>query len=218
MDAWRLAEQAIGGPMHPGGDDATRELLGLAGVGEGTRLVDLGCGTGRAIAVAETLGAEAVGLDRDGPVLGDLSSLPFADDAFEVAISECALCLAEDLDAALMEARRVLGSDGRLAVSEVVAEDRLDLPAPLAGILCLDRARPPDGLRSAVEAAGFEVAAVLDRSGDLATLRDRVRDRVDVEGLLSALGEDGRYRDAVRRVESAVEDGAIGYVHLLATT
>lgn len=203
--------------MHPGGEAATRELLDLARVGEGTRMVDLGCGTGRAIVAAEARGAEPVGLDRDGPVRGDLSSLPFADGSFEAAISECALCLADDLHAALAEARRVVGSGGRLAVSDVVAEARLDLPAPLAELLCLDGARSRDALRSAVEAAGFEVATVRDRSGDLAAFRDRVRDRLDVEGVLSALGDDGRYRDAIHRIERAVGEGTVGYVHLLAT-
>lgn len=203
--------------MHPGGGEATREILDLAGVGEGTRLVDLGCGTGRAVAAAERRGAEAVGLDRDGPVCGTLASLPFADDAFEAAISECAICLAGDLDAALAEARRVLRPGGRLAVADVVAEARLDLPAPVTGMLCLEGARSRADLEAAIEAAGLEVATVRDRSGDLTAFRDRVRDRIDVDGLLSALGDDGRYRDGIRRVETAVEEGTVGYVHLLAT-
>lgn len=203
--------------MHPGGETATRELLDLAGVGPGTRLVDLGCGTGRTVALAEAVGAEAVGLDRDGPVCGELPSLPFADDAFDVAVSECAICLVDDLDAALAEARRVLRPGGRLAVADVVADEPPDLPGPLARMLCLDGARPEGDLVDAMQGAGLSVETVRDRSRDLAAFRDRVRDRVDIDGLLAALGDDGRYVDGIDRAERAVETGAIGYVHVVAT-
>lgn len=201
--------------MHPGGEQATRRLLDLADVGEGTRMADLGCGTGRGIAVAEALGADAVGLDREGPVCGDLASLPFADDAFDVAISECAICLADDLDAALAEARRVLRPGGRLA--DVVADEPPDLPGPVARMLCLAEARAEADLVDAIQGAGLSVETVRDRSRDLLTFRDRVRDRVDVEGLLSALGDEGRWTDAIDRAERAVETGTVGYVHVLAT-
>lgn len=208
---------AVGGPLHPGGEAATRDLLAAADVGTGTRLVDLGCGAGDAVALAEALGADAVGLDRDGPVVGDLTRLPFADAAFDVVLSECAICLADDLDAALSEARRVLAPGGRLAVSDVTLERDLDVPPILARPLCLATARPRDRLVARIEAAGLDVVHVRDRSGDLAEMRDRIRSRVDVDGLLGALGDAaGPLGDGVDAIEEALADGVLGYVHVVA--
>lgn len=49
-------------------------------------------------------------------------------------------------------------------------------------------------------------------------MRDRVRDRVDYEGILGRMGERGQCTlDAIGALESAVADGRVSYVSLVAT-
>lgn len=222
-DPWALLAGWLGGPLHPGGRPATRALLEAAEVGAGTRLVDLGCGGGTAVGIARELGADAVGLDARpdagaASVRGDLASLPFRDAAVDVALAECTLCLARDLEAALAEARRVLAPGGRLAMSDVTLETPVPgLPGPVARLLCLDGARPEAELSRVVERSGLEIVHRRDRTADLVGMRDRLRRSVDVDGLLDALGpRAATARRALRDVEEALDDGRLGYVAMVA--
>ncbi len=221
-DPWGTLRTLLDGPLHPGGRAATVELLDRAGVDGATRLLDVGCGAGDALALARERDATAVGVDRDpggeGSVRGDLAALPVATGAVDVALAECTLCLAPDLDRALAEVDRALGSGGRLAMSDVVRDGPLpDVPDVLAEPLCLTGARERDRLFERVEAAGFEVVDRRDHRADLLATRDRLRERVDYAGLLRTLGERGeRLLDGIDRLEAAVEEGRIGYVSLVA--
>lgn len=243
-DAWALLGAWLGSPLHPGGRAATEALLDRAGVQEGTRMLDLGCGDGAALHLARERGADAVGLDAaartgvagrtaDGGTTGgpagpalctaDLTRVPFADATFDVVLSECALCLAGDLPAALAEARRVLTAGprpGRLALSDVTLEAPLDggaVPRALARLLCIEEARPAGALVVCVEEAGFTAVRVEDRTGDLRAMRDRLRRAVDVDGLLAALGPRAdAWRRGLAAVEEALADGRLGYAALVA--
>ena len=220
---WSTLRIVFGDPLHPGGEDATAALLDRTGVGRGTRLLDVGCGAGDALALARDRGADAVGVDHDprgpGTVRGDFLELPFRDACLDVVIAECVLCLAGDLDRGLVEARRVLGASGRLALSDVVVEGDLpDLPPSLTEALCLTGQRDRDRLLDRIEAAGFVVEDVEEHRDDLLAMRDRAQERVDYAGLLRALGDRGRRLLAgIEDLEAAVEDGRVGYVSVVTT-
>ena len=107
-------------------NDMLREFLRPT---SGDRIVDLGCGSGRALVWNADLGAEAVGIDISpffsedarGSVpllLGDLRRLPFADGTFNKAWSLDVLehLSPEALRAMLTEANRVLAPGGELFV------------------------------------------------------------------------------------------------------
>lgn len=221
-DPWGALDAVRDGPLHPGGTEATEDLLDRAGVDRETRLLDVGCGAGESVALAERRGARAVGLDRDpreGGVRGDLTALPVRDASVDVVLAECVLCLAGDRSRALGEARRVLTSGGRLALSDVVVEGDLpDLPDAVAEALCLTDPRSRAATVADLERAGFAVEDARDHRDDLLAMRDRVAARVDYEGLLTALGAHGeRLLAAVEDLEAAVESGHLGYVSLVAT-
>jgi SAM-dependent methyltransferase len=220
---WGTLDTVLDGPLHPGGTEATAQLLDRADVGSGTRLLDVGCGAGDALTVARQRGADAVGVDPDPSpntdrvVQGDAMALPVRDGTVDVLLAECVLCLT-DLPVALGEAHRVLDRGGRLALSDViVADDGPVVPDQIAGALCLDGARGRDRLLREVTNADFAVETVYDHHEDLLAMRDRVVDCVDYEGLLGLMGERGqRVLGAIEELETAVEDGRVSYVSLVA--
>jgi arsenite methyltransferase len=222
-DPWRTLEIVLDGPLHPGGREATETLLDRAAVDNQTQLVDVGCGAGDTLQLARERGAAAVGLDRQptetGAVHGDLLSLPFRDDSFDVVLSECVLCLSPDLGQTLDDIERTLRPGGRLAFSDVtVAGTPPELPAPVDELLCLDGPRDRAHIRQQIERAGFTIDDVQTHRDDLLTMRDRLKDAVDAERLVDVLGDRGtRLRDGANDLETAVEAGRIGYVSIIAT-
>ena len=222
-DPWGTLNAFLDGPLHPGGVAATERLLDRADVGADTRLLDVGCGAGESLAVARDRGATAVGLDdqpRSGAaVVGDMTSLPVADDAVDVVLAECVLCLSADYPEALAEARRVLRPGGRLASSEVVVDGDLpDVPATMAEALCLTGGRDRETVLGSVEAAGFDLGPVEGHREELLAMRDELAGAVDYEGLLGMLGSKGRRAlDGIEALETAVEAGRVDYVSVVAT-
>jgi SAM-dependent methyltransferase len=219
---WGTLRGVLDGPLHPGGREATERLLDRAGVEANTRVLDIGCGAGESLAVAGERGARAVGLDRDPAgeraVRGEMTQLPVADDAVEVVLAECVMCLAADRERALGEVARVVEPGGRLALSDVVVEGAVpDLPDPIVDALCLRRSRGREATVAGVEAAGFVVDDVREHRDDLLAMQDRIEARVDYEGLLGLMGERGqRLLEGIHAAEAAVDDGRIGYVSLVA--
>lgn len=222
-DPWATMRLVVGEPLHPGGERATEALLDRAGVTDGTRLLDVGCGSGGSLSLARARGADAIGLDHepdgDRTLRGDLGQLPIETGSVDVVLAECVLCLANDLGQAMAETRRVAAPDGRLALSDIVVEGDLpDVPEQVASALCLTGQRSQSHLLERIEAAGFSVTDVRSHRDDFLAMRDRAQRRVEYEELLGMMGETGqRLLDAIHELEDAVENGAIGYLSLVAT-
>lgn len=221
---WGTLDTVLDGPLHPGGTEATVQLLDRANVGSGTRLLDVGSGAGDALAVARQHGADALGVDpnpspnTERVVRGDATALPVRAGTMDVLLAECVLCLT-DLPVALGEAHRVLDSGGRLALSDVIVDgDGPVVPDQVAEALCLNGARGRDQLIMQLVDAGFDVEVVYDHHDDLLAMRDRVIDRVDYEAILGLLGDRGqRALDVIQELETAVEAGHVSYVSLVAS-
>ncbi len=130
-----------------------RDVIALARVGPGDRLLDLACGTGDLVFAAERAGAVAVGLDLTprmialahdkavtfrspaGWLVGDMCALPLASAQFTVVTTGYGLRNVPDLRLALAEIHRVLRPGGRLAALDFDRPDAAWLRAVYLGYL-----------------------------------------------------------------------------------
>ena len=109
---------------------AWQAVAEAAGIGEGTSLLDLGCGDGAFCAFAADRGAMVHGLDAEPDSiaqamdsvpsgefrLGMMETLPWSDGSFDVVTTFNAMQYALDPELAMAEASRVVRIGGRLAV------------------------------------------------------------------------------------------------------
>ena len=159
------------------------EVLLRAGVGDATRLLDVGCATGVLCRLAADRGALVSGLDAGESLVavarrrvpegefrrGDLQFLPYEDAAFDVVTGVNSFQFAADPVAALREARRVLRPPGTLAVAVWGAPDEVDLFVPVRAVAALAPGRAPSRPlleRGALGAALSEAGLTVRETGD----------------------------------------------------
>ena len=113
-------------------------VLDAAGVGHGTRMLDVGCGSGLTLVLAAQRGATPSGLDISPSLLGlarerlpeadlregDMESLPFGDSAVDAVVGVNAFQFAGDPRRALREAARVVRPGGHVVASLFAAPER----------------------------------------------------------------------------------------------
>lgn len=116
-------QSQIGFTKHGGGFNATKDLLALRHVGEGQRILDVGCGAG--IDIFDEMVARAreqagrVGVaDRTEFRVADALDLPYDDDAFDGTLCESVTAFSPDKSRSLREYARVTKPGGYVGLNE----------------------------------------------------------------------------------------------------
>jgi SAM-dependent methyltransferase len=127
-------------------------VLQRAGVGRGTRLLDLGCGAGRLCRIAADRGAQVTGIDRDARQIqravtlvpegsfdvGDILALPYPAATFDAVICVQSIMHVTNPLTALREAARVARPATPVAITVWGKEENCDIRAfgqALSGLL-----------------------------------------------------------------------------------
>jgi SAM-dependent methyltransferase len=218
-------------------------VLDAAGVGAGTRVLDVGCGTGLTLVLAAARGAIPSGLDVTPELLaiarerlpgadlreGDMEALPFADETFDAVLGVNAFQFAGDPVRALTEAARVLRLGGIVVASLFAAPERSESTAVHQAMSELsppeqeeDHApyalSAPGGLEEALARAGFQPVAAgeVGCAWRYANMDDAVRGLLCSAGgalAVQAAGEE-RVRETLTGALGRFEDPATGVVNM----
>jgi SAM-dependent methyltransferase len=128
-----------------------------ANVGAGSAVLDVGCGAGLALQMAQARGAKVSGLDAASGLVeiaksrcpggdirvGESEELPFADTSFDVTTGFNSFQYAADPVRALSEAKRVTKPNGHVVVAVWGAADKCELAPYLAAVGKLLPPPPP---------------------------------------------------------------------------
>lgn len=120
--------------------EAVDPLLDAAGVAAGSRVLDVGTGSGVAAARALARGAAVTGIDFSDAMLAEArrtvpgvefrsasaEALPFSDGTFDAVVANATLHHLGEPEKALAEARRVLIAGGRIACTVWAAPETLE--------------------------------------------------------------------------------------------
>jgi ubiquinone/menaquinone biosynthesis C-methylase UbiE len=156
---WETVAVEYGEHWSPLTSQSVDALLDAAAVEAGTRVLDIGTGTGDAAGRAAARGAEATGLDvaaamveiaaRRHPaatfVQASATQLPFADASFDAAVGNIVIQHIGEPHRAVRELARVLLAGGRIALSTWDAPERSPFFAALLGA-AHDADIPPPGV------------------------------------------------------------------------
>lgn len=203
---------------------ARQALITACAIGPGTRVLDVGCGSGEFLAELAAAGARAIGVDSAPAMVAiaarhgdareaDAAALPFEDDSFDVVTAVTVLHLTDELDHAVLECARVLRPGGLLGIAEWDDTGRSDLAVIEQA---LEAAPAPSGpphpspLDLALDAADFrlvsqgevEVRVRAADAGDLATTVLLGEDEATIGELCGIIGTAA---EPFRRVDGSYE-------------
>jgi SAM-dependent methyltransferase len=237
--AWAELAEAHNQPLF-------EAVLDAAGAGPDTRLLDVGCGSGLTLALAQERGAIPAGLDISTGLLqvarrrlpdadlreGDMEFLPFGDGAFDAVTGVNAFQFAGDPQRALREAARVTRPGGRVVAGLFAAPERSQgtvVHQAMSALIPPERAadHAPYALSAPgnLEAALAEAGLCVTGHGEVvchwryASMDDAVKALICSAGgarAIEAAGQDA-VRDVLRRSLAQFQDPRTGVVTLVNT-
>jgi ubiquinone/menaquinone biosynthesis C-methylase UbiE len=204
----------MGLTKHLGGLKATEEIIELCQIGEGSYVLDVGCGAGQTPCyIAKIYGCRVMGVDISERMIersneraesegvadrvefrvADAQDLPFEDDLFDAIITESVTAFPEDKQKAVKEYARVTKPGGYVGLNE---STWLKVPPPPEMVAWVSQdlgahVKPltPEDWAGLLDGAGLTVQTVDVRE---------IRVREEAKGLVSRYGYGGMFRSIYR--------------------
>jgi MPBQ/MSBQ methyltransferase len=189
IDTARLSPEQLApvDEFHIGGRAATIHAVAKMGLSAKDHVLDVGCGIGGATRyIAQSIGCRVTGIDltpayiaaaeelarRTGLAdriayrVGSALAMPFADAAFDAALTLHVAMNIKDRVGLYREVARVLKPGAVFCVYDVMqgGSDGLRFPLPWAETPATSHLTTPDDMRGLLDAAGFAVTEVEDRT------------------------------------------------------
>jgi len=153
--------------------------LNAAHVNAGSEMLDVGCGAGLALQMAQERGARVSGLDAAGELvdlaknrcpgadirIGEIEQLPFGDDSFDVTTGFNSFQYATDPVHALAEAKRVTKPNGYVLVAVWGAAEKCQLAPYVTALGKLLPPPPPGGAGPFALSAPGALEALVGKAG-----------------------------------------------------
>jgi SAM-dependent methyltransferase len=222
-ELWGTAPEDWGELQEPTGAPIYEAAFDAMGIADGCRLLDVGCGTGYALALAHKRGAIVSGFDASEGMLrvagqrlpeaalheGDLEALPYDDHVFDAVTAFNAVQYASDPVGALREIKRVAVIGAPVAVASWGDPDRCNgkvligavgalLPPPPPGAGGPFALAAPGALEALVEQAGLTAERALEVSAPFAYPDIATAERANLSAGPTRLAIDNAGLDAVR--------------------
>ncbi|MFF2479686.1 class I SAM-dependent methyltransferase [Paenibacillus sp. NPDC058071] len=142
MDYHTLLARLGEGSAHPGGFQATKELIEQISFPRGTKVLEVGCGTGRTACYLTSLGCNVTAIDRNEDMIqkatyrakigkfpvrivkADAASIPFPNETFDAVFTESVTAFTQG-SSAIREYWRVLKLNGVLYDRELAFARKL---------------------------------------------------------------------------------------------
>ncbi|HYF44583.1 MAG TPA: class I SAM-dependent methyltransferase [Acidimicrobiales bacterium] len=169
---WAELQEPTGAPIYEAAFDAM-------GIGNGCRLLDVGCGSGYALELAHKRGAVGSGFDASAGLLrvarirlpeadfrqGDLETLPYEDGTFDAVTAFNSVQYATNPVQGLREIKRVAVAGAPVAVATWGDPERCDAKAILGAVGSLLPAPPPGAGGPFALAAPGALEALVEQAG-----------------------------------------------------
>ena len=184
--AWGAAAQGWATHWAALGAPAREAVAHAAGIGPGTSLLDLGCGSGEFCGLAAARGCTVSGIDVAGELVeiarqklpeadlrvGRVEQLPWPDDRFDVVTALNVLQFSADFLAAVTEAGRVTRKGGRVAICNWGRPDDQEVQPIFEPLAELNPQAPRDvpdvGEPGVLEGLARQAGLTPERTGEVA--------------------------------------------------
>lgn len=173
--------------MRPGGLKLTKEVLKIAEVQPGWRVLDIACGAGVTLmTLIKDFKCQAYGLDLSAKILekakaklyeyryrhltelirADSEFVPIRQGFFDAVICECSLSLFPNKSKALSEMVNVVRNEGKVIITDVTIKDESakDAGGAAAWCMCIAGAETLEGYIKLMEGAGLKIMYYKDAS------------------------------------------------------
>lgn len=230
-----IVRALLGDCWHPGGLTLTAELARLTDLCSSGVVLDVACGNGTTASfLAKEFGCKIVGLDiilenaKEAAkkyewnefIVSDSLRVPLADGSFDAAILECTLSSFRNKKEVLQEVSRVLKSNGRVGISDVVVSG--DIPEELKDShlqeLCVAGALSLEQYSELLEKAGFDTIVRQDRRHEALEFIESIRKKLFIAQLLVGVGKLSVRKETIDNAKrlaalskEAIENGKLGY-------